>query len=404
MNRSLPSCARESATKKIATMYWLVVFIQIPVIALMFRGSQELASGLYGAVDVAMFIYMLMCSRFRLVKSLRLRSSGVAVYLYLCWCLVSIAWSVSDSASYGVVLGFRDLLRVFICTLMVLFFGGDLARLIFLRAAVTSALVYAAMSLATMDANVDFSGAERYFYSDYKDSVGVARQAAVLCLLAISAGYAKVVSAKRASLGAVGCLLLMLMTFSKASLVALVTAVYLAYVIYGLSCRNLVLGTVALIAASALVYWFRGDYILAYLGASAGGETASGRFGIWEEVLKVIPGRLWVGYGINPISSLLDNGSLYRTPGTAHNDILQQLVSYGVVGVFLWFVMFFSYGVRWWECKDRAMKKLMSSFGVFFVILGLTESTLVLSLFPVYYIVLFMNMSITCKGGVSAVR
>lgn len=377
---------------RLSFAYWLIVLTQIPATALFFRTSQELATAVYGAVDVAMLFYLLAQVQFRFAEGLHLGSNAVrAVYVYLLWCLGSVFWSVSDSSVYGVALIGRDLIRVIDCSLMILLLGGQLSRSIFLRAAVIAAIIHSGVVLTTMDVTVDFAGAERSAYSDYKDGVGIARQSGILCLLAIAAVDSGVTSPIRGLASVLACLVLMFITFSKMGLAALALAFYAGYVLYRSSMGKLLWGSFAIASLATVIYVFRSEYILNYFDSSVG-ETASGRTLIWERLSDLVEVRLWVGYGLNSVYSILD-GFFYKTPSTAHNEILQQLVSYGVVGFLLWVVVFIGYVSVLLNARNYSMQKLMIAFLVFFVVLGLTESSLVLSLFPVYYIVFFIAMS-----------
>lgn len=68
--------------------------------------------------------------------------------------------------------------------------------------------------------------------------------------------------------------------------------------------------------------------------ASALESDGSERFNIWKVVFDVVPKNLLFGLGLNQFSSFVVSKNLFHYVGT-HNDYMEALVSFGLVGAFL---------------------------------------------------------------------
>jgi O-antigen ligase len=140
-------------------------------------------------------------------------------------------------------------------------------------------------------------------------------------------------------------------SISKTSIAAflIVEAFYL------LRTRTIQRGTkLAMVAAAAFVaVLFSGlylSYYSFYTNASTQAETLSGRTGIWLVTLQLAFEKPWLGHGFHSYRSVIPAFGAFE-PWHAHNELLQQFFTYGVVGVLLVVIL---YGSLLRQCRRLA--------------------------------------------------
>lgn len=90
----------------------------------------------------------------------------------------------------------------------------------------------------------------------------------------------------------------------------------------------------------AAFVWINLDAVLALMGRD---RTASGRTAVWDAVILAAKMRPWLGYGLygfwpTPFSSIVITRVGWPV-ATSHNEILEALVNYGIIGLSIFFLM-----------------------------------------------------------------
>jgi O-antigen ligase len=163
-------------------------------------------------------------------------------------------------------------------------------------------------------------------------------------------------------------------SISKTSIAAflIVEAFYL------LRSRTIRRGTkVAMVAGAAVVaVLFSGlylSYYSIYTNAGTQAETLTGRTGIWLVTLQMALEKPWLGHGFHSYRSLIPAFGVFE-PWHAHNELLQQFFTYGVVGVVLVAALYWSL-LR--QCRRNAADPLAltcKSLLLLVVIRGLADT------------------------------
>ncbi len=131
---------------------------------------------------------------------------------------------------------------------------------------------------------------------------------------------------------------------------------------YLLRSRTMRRGTkVAMVAGAAFVAaLFSGlylSYYSVYTNTGTQAETLTGRTGIWLVTLQMALQKPWLGYGFHSYRSVIPAFGVFE-PWHAHNELLQQFFTYGVVGVLLVATL---YGSLLRQCGRYATDPLAST-------------------------------------------
>jgi hypothetical protein len=134
----------------------------------------------------------------------------------------------------------------------------------------------------------------------------------------------------------------MVRSISKTSIAAFV----IVEAFYLLRSRTMRRGTkVAMVAGAALVaILFSGlylSYYSVYTNAGTQAETLTGRTGIWLVTLQLALEKPWLGHGFHSYRSVIPAFGAFE-PWHAHNELLQQFFTYGIVGVVLVATLYWS--------------------------------------------------------------
>jgi O-antigen ligase len=118
-----------------------------------------------------------------------------------------------------------------------------------------------------------------------------------------------------------------------------IAAFFIVEAIYLLRSRTIRLGTkVAMVVGAAVVaLLFSGlylSYYSVYTNSGTQAETLTGRTGIWLVTLQMALDKPWLGHGFHSYRSLIPAFGVFE-PWHAHNELLQQFFTYGLVGVLL---------------------------------------------------------------------
>jgi O-antigen ligase len=147
-------------------------------------------------------------------------------------------------------------------------------------------------------------------------------------------------------------------SISKTSIAAflIVEAIYL------LRSRTIRRGTkIAMVTGAAFVAaLFSGlylSYYSVYTNAGTQAETLTGRTGIWLVTLQMAFEKPWLGHGFHSYRSVIPAFGAFE-PWHAHNELLQQFFTYGVVGVLIVATLYWSLLL---QCRRQTAHPLAST-------------------------------------------
>ncbi|HWB95159.1 MAG TPA: O-antigen ligase family protein, partial [Bryobacteraceae bacterium] len=180
----------------------------------------------------------------------------------------------------------------------------------------------------------------------------------------------------RAGSGTVAVLLAitLLRTLSKTTIAAFaVGQVYLLFFDRGMSRKSKVaLGLASLVVIGA--FWpLILHYTAVYENAGNQAETLTGRLGIWTFVLAQAQEQPWIGHGFHSFRNVIPPFGSFEA-WHAHNELLQQFYTYGVIGVVL---LVGTYGSLHRYAKRVAapeVRVLVTSLLLFVVVRGLADT------------------------------
>ena len=132
----------------------------------------------------------------------------------------------------------------------------------------------------------------------------------------------------------------------------------------------LVLSSIAVIGA----FWpLLTRYLAVYENAGNQAETLTGRLGIWVFVLARALEQPWIGHGFHSFRNVIPPFGSFEA-WHAHNELLQQFYTYGVVGIVL---LVGTYGSLYRYAKRVAppeIRPLVASLLLFVVVRGLADT------------------------------
>lgn len=147
------------------------------------------------------------------------------------------------------------------------------------------------------------------------------------------------------------------------------------------------------------------SYLNAYIDTGTQAESLTGRVGIWAYIFAEALDRPWIGHGFHSVWKVIPPFYIDQFEARhAHNELLQQFYTYGVVGVFMLIGLYRSFYRQVRKLPVSPLKPLL--FGLFFFVLvrGLADTeTFDLSL-PLWAIVMYSAVmaekyGVTVVGG-----
>ncbi len=377
--------------RQLLAAYFIMLLLQIPVVGGVL--GADLGLFFYTLVDLSAFVFAIILY---LRNPRPVRWNGYILFLvcYLGYAFASSAWSSSPDVAYGLMLLLRDTLRivtVMFCLAVMNYRGTeDVLRL----AVPWALLLFVVISALTMSYAYDFQdGVGRLMYKGYKDANGVSHAMALLIMLSVWVLHGGK-AGKSLYIGTFSMGVLLLLVFSKTTVVALFFSVVLAFYFLGEKvARKIIYLLVSGFVLGAVVA-FKLEYIRQYLFEVQGGGallTLSGRVGIWDVALDNLSDVFVFGAGVNSFAHY-SKGLLENVPGQIHNELLQIVFSYGLVGFILYAcVQYGLYSISR-KLKDHS-RRLAICLLVFYFIAGLTEANLVSMLSPMWLILFITYMS-----------
>jgi exopolysaccharide production protein ExoQ len=179
-----------------------------------------------------------------------------------------------------------------------------------------------------------------------------------------------------------------LRSLSKTTIAAfLVSEVYLVIQDRSMSRRSKLFLTTAAILV-ILVFWglFEAYYNL-YTTNGNQAETLTGRTAIWSYVLDAATERPWIGHGFDSMWNVVPTFGTFEARH-AENELLEQLYSYGVVGVLTICGVYISLYRDIRRSAHESLKVIFASVVLFVVVRGFAEAEPFDLLLPLWIVVL----------------
>lgn len=118
-------------------------------------------------------------------------------------------------------------------------------------------------------------------------------------------------------------------------------------------------------------------------------ETGSGRFELWNATIEKIGERPLLGYGLNQFRMILPSTG----KASAHNNILETLISTGVFGLIIYVVFLFSFVKYSIKVSRHYKDPFFILMGVAFVLFGMANNILTIEFVP-FILALFCSYGI----------
>jgi len=180
----------------------------------------------------------------------------------------------------------------------------------------------------------------------------------------------------------------LLRSLSKTTIVAFIAAQFLLL----LRDRSLSIKRKLFIAGLATgviaVFWeLLVSYYDVYTHAGNQSETLTGRLGIWAYILSEALQQPWIGHGFHSVWKVIPPFGPFEARH-AHNELLQQFYSYGVVGIALLVAVYGSVYLEIRRMTRGPIRTLLLAFLLFILIRGFADTEVFDLSLPLWAIVL----------------
>lgn len=163
-------------------------------------------------------------------------------------------------------------------------------------------------------------------------------------------------------------------TLSKTTLVAFAAGqIFLLLRDRAMSRKSKVMLALSSVAVVGVFWPLMIHYFAVYENAGNQAETLTGRLGIWAFVLGRAVEQPWIGHGFHSFRNVIPPFGSFEA-WHAHNEVLQQFYTYGVVGIVL---LVGTYGSLWRYAKrvaGPAVRPLVTSLLIFVAVRGLADT------------------------------
>src|SRR5579862_6899550 len=191
-----------------------------------------------------------------------------------------------------------------------------------------------------------------------------------------------------------GFIVTILRTLSKGTIVGFLFA-SLYYVVHGLKISRRVRIYIGVSGAMVLLaFW---GLLEAYLDLYTQGsnlETLTGRTYIWTTSLDISSEKLWFGHGFDSFRWVFPPFEAFQ-PWHAHNEWIQQLFAYGMVGLVIVIAVYVSFYRTVRASRNLSMRSLSTAILVLVLVRGLVDTDRFELCFPLW---LMTMLSITLAG------
>lgn len=127
------------------------------------------------------------------------------------------------------------------------------------------------------------------------------------------------------------------------------------------------------------------SYYTIYTNAGNQSETLTGRLGIWFYIFNEAIQKPWIGHGFHSVWKVIPPFGQFEARH-AHNELLQQFYSYGVVGVVL---LIGTYGSVWRQLRrfeDGSLKILFTGLLLAVIVRGFADTEVFDLSLPLWFI------------------
>lgn len=179
-----------------------------------------------------------------------------------------------------------------------------------------------------------------------------------------------------------------LRSLSKTTIAAfLVSETYLLIQDRAMSRRSKMLLTISAIVI-ILIFWglFEAYYDF-YTTNGNQAETLTGRTAIWAYILDAVPEHLWIGHGFDSMWNVVPVFGTFEARH-AENEILEQLYSYGIVGIVILFGVYASLYRSIRRFAEPAWRTIGISAILFVIVRGIAEAEPFDLLLPLWTVIL----------------
>jgi hypothetical protein len=178
----------------------------------------------------------------------------------------------------------------------------------------------------------------------------------------------------------------LLRSLSKTTIIALLVGQ--AYIVLrdrGLSRKTKILMGSAAVLMVAGFWGLFSSYYDVYTNAGNQSETLTGRLGIWAYILNEALDRPWLGHGFHSVWKVIPPFGVFEARH-AHNELLQQFYTYGLVGVG---VLVAIYGSVWRQLRrspDSSLRVFFQGMLLFVLVRGLADTEAFDLSLPIWFI------------------
>src|ERR1700678_2767808 len=183
-------------------------------------------------------------------------------------------------------------------------------------------------------------------------------------------------------------------TLSKGTIVGFLFA-SLYYVVHGLKISRKVRAYIG--AAGALVLLAFWGLLEAYLDLYTQGsnlETLTGRTYIWTTSLDIASEKLWFGHGFDSFRWVFPPFEAFQ-PWHAHNEWIQQVFAYGIVGLLVVIAVYVSFYRTVRASRNPNLKSVATAILILVLVRGLVDTDRFELCFPLWLITM---LSISLAG------
>jgi exopolysaccharide production protein ExoQ len=294
------------------------------------------------------------------------------ILFYVAWCAITLLWTQADmTQAFGhLTLICLDLIAV-ACCLKIARFWDVLHWSLY--GLLCSSLVVAVLSIFAGGGEDSRLGSEVILQPNY---VGQMLSVGILAAVYLWKEYRAKTLPAAAFLS-----LTLLLTVSKTSILGIIIA--LGYLLKDrISMNKFAIISAAAIAGLALAAPYAAQ-TTAIENRESSAFTLTGRTFIWAALLDNISNHPLIGSGYGSFDNIgVDIGDFHAPH--AHNELLQQQTTLGIVGVALAFWLYASL----WKARAGMHGLLVTSFLIYFIGAGLTEADPYQTLLPLTYVLL----------------
>ena len=339
------------------------------------------ASSVFGSIYRAIAILLLLAYLLLNVGKVRLRPDNQVVRraftYYVLFAAATMIWTTNRTTGYSEILGM--LLVLIIAYVFSSYSYDDLSNAAIDYCWIIAGAVAAIIYLRGGSANVGIYGNRTTLMilgtaTDPNEFSSIFVVSVSLMLAHIMNNKRFIIKAGFAALSLIE-LYVVLMAGSRGALIGVLIAVFVTLFLTGkISAKGMIIS----IIASILLLWVVTVYILPYIPndiltrlsiKSMINDGGSGRTTIWksgmEQWANGNPIRWLIGYGVDGIKAHGIRGDT----GTMHNQILQQIVYYGIIGLILYLRLIW---VAYESIRHDNRRYLGAFLGIMFMSLTIT--------------------------------